>query len=150
MKLLIVADKNGVGHVKPFQGMGSHRGEAYWIAGEKFNVSADNRIKLGKKFMEEHGFIRADGRRAVIIETGARHYSEGELSAEQLKKLGAKRENGKYLVQGGKLKKGKPFETYYENKNGARIPVDVGTGDEALDTETLEAFDSRDIYTGRI
>lgn len=147
MKILVVADKTGSAKVKPFV-QGNHSGEAFWIGGEKFRITADNRVKIGKKFMEKNGFLRPDGRRALIIDTGARWYTEGELSKEQLKQLGAKDPlNGKYLVQGAKIKRGKPYEKYYSGRTGSRIPADVGTGDEALDTDTLEAFDSRDVYT---
>lgn len=149
MKILVVADKNGVGHVKPFQKTEAHGGEKFWIAGKAFNVTADNRIKLGKKFMEEHGYLRADGRRALVLDTGGRHYTENELSAEQINALGAKEANGKYKVQGAKIRSGKPYESYYDKKNGSRLPADLGTGDESLDSETLEAFDSRDIYHGK-
>lgn len=148
MKVLIVADKTGSAKVKPFT-TGNHAGEPFWIGGKKFKITADNRVKIGKKFMEENGFLRADGRRALIIDTGARWYTEGELSPKQIKELGAKEKNGKYFVQGAKIRKGKPYEKYYDKRTGSRIPADVGTADEALETETLEAFDSRDIYHGK-
>ena len=90
MKIVVVADKTGSAKVKPFV-EGNHAGEAFWIGGEKFKITADNRVKLGKKFMEKNGFLRADGRRALILDTGGRWYAEGELSKEQLKQMGAKK-----------------------------------------------------------
>lgn len=151
MKIIVVADKNGTAKFKPFAENETHWLEPFWIGGEKFSISKDNRVKLGKKFMEKHGYLRADGRRALVIDTGARYYADNELTPEQREKLGVVRtsKNGKHLVQGGKIKKGKPYEKYMETgKTGNRVPADVGTGDEALDTESLEAYDSRDIYTG--
>lgn len=129
MRILIVADKNGVGHVKPFGGLGNHQGEAFWIGSKKFTVSGDNRIKLGKKFMNEHGFTRSDGRKAIIIDTGFWQYRPDELYGDQMEQLGVQRINNVYCVRGARLETGKAFEPYYENENGSRVPMDVGTGD---------------------
>lgn len=129
MRILIVADNNGIGHVKPFQGCGNHQGEAFWIGGKKFTVSQDNRIKLGKMFMEKHGFVRSDGRRAIIIDTGFWQYRPEELYYDMIEQLGAECKDGVYRVRGARIETGKAFEPYYEKENGSRIPMDVGTGD---------------------
>lgn len=105
MRILIVADKNGVGHIKAYSGPGSRFGEDFWIGGGKFRVTKDNRIKLGKKFMEKHGFLRSDGRRAIIIDTGV-------WTAEH--------------KSGAKILTGRSLEPYYEKRNGSWIPLDIG------------------------
>lgn len=145
MRVLVVADKAGVGRVKPFA-WGKHVGESFWIDNQKFRITTDNRVKLGKKFMDKHGFLRADGRRALILETGARYYSRNELTKEQIKDHPVKStKTGKYLVQGARILSGKPFEEYYEYKTGTRVPEKVGAEEEY---NRLKAFDGPDIYGG--
>lgn len=144
MRVVVVADKRGVGKVKPFT-WGGHAGEAFWVDNQKFKITADNRLKLGKKFMDKHGFLRADGRRALILETGARYYTPHELSKEQIKGHAGKSKTGKYLVQGAEVLKGKPFEEWYEKKTGTRVPYKVGSEE---DFDILKPFDGPDVYGG--
>lgn len=145
MRVLVVADKSGVGRVKPFA-WGDHAGEEFWIDKTKFRVTSDNRIKLGKRFMDKYGFLRSDGRRAIILETGARYFSINdlpkELKVDRPKKVS---EKGSYLVQGAEILSGEPFEKWYEKKTGDRVPYKVGAEE---DYEILKAFDGPDLYTG--
>lgn len=144
MRVVVVADKTGVGRVKPFAN-GNHAGEAFWVDKQKFKITSDNRLKLGKKFMDKHGFLRSDGRRALILETGARYYASHELSQEQIKGHAGKSKTGKYLVQGAQMLKGKPFEEWYEKKTGTRVPYKVGSEE---DYDILKPFDGPDVYGG--
>lgn len=144
MRVVVVADKSGVGKVKPFT-WGEHAGESFWVDKQKFRIMSDNRLKLGKKFMDKHGFLRADGRRALILETGARYYAPHELSKEQIKEHSGKSKTGKYLVQGAQILKGEPFEEWYEKKTGTRVPYKVGSEE---DYDILKPFDGPDVYGG--
>ena len=144
MRVVVVADKNGVGKVKPFV-WGDHAGEVFWVDKQKFRIMSDNRLKLGKKFMDKHGFLRADGRRALILETGARYYAPQELSKEQIKGHSGKSKTGKYLIQGADILKGEAFEEWYEKKTGTRVPYKVGSEEEF---EILKPFDGPDVYGG--
>lgn len=147
MRVLVVADKAGVGRVKPFA-WGKHGGESFWIDNQKFRIMSDNRLKLGKKFMDKHGFLRADGRRALILETGARYYEKHELSKEQIKDRPVKSsKTGKYLIQGADILTGEPFEEWYDMKTGTRVPYKVGAEEEY---NILKAFDGPDLYGGGI
>lgn len=145
MRVLVVADKRGIGRVKPFT-WGEHAGETFWIDNQKFRITSDNRLKLGKKFMDKHGFLRADGKRALILETGARYYAPHELTKEQIKEHSTtKSKTGKYLVQGADILSGKSFEEYYNMKTGTRVPYKVGAEEEY---EILKPFDGPDLYGG--
>lgn len=144
MRVVVVADKTGVGKVKPFT-WGEHAGETFWVDKQKFRIMSDNRLKLGKKFMDKHGFLRSDGRRALILETGARYYAPHELSKEQIKGHSRKSKTGKYLVQGAEILKGEPFEEWYEKKTGTRVPYKVGSEE---DYDILKPFDGPDVYGG--
>ena len=145
MRVLVVADKRGVGRVKTFT-WGEHAGETFWIDNQKFRITSDNRLKLGKKFMDKHGFLRADGKRALILETGARYYRRDELTKEMVEDYsGKKSETGKYLFQGAKILSGEPFEEWYDKKTGTRVPYKVGAEEEY---ETLKPFDGPDVYGG--
>lgn len=142
MRVLVVADKRGVGRVKPFA-WGDHAGEDFWVANSKFRISSDNRLKLGKRFMDKHGFLRSDGRRAVILETGARYFKSHELPKETHKVKRSK--TGSYLVQGAEILTGEPFEEYYEYKTGTRVPYKVGSEEEY---NILKPVDGPDLYKG--
>lgn len=145
MRVLVVADKRGIGQVKPFA-WGEHAGEDFWVNKQKFRITSDNRLKLGKKFMDKHGFLRSDGRRAVILETGARYFTGHELPKEfKEKHRGKKSKDGSYLVQGAKILSGEPFEEWYEKKTGSRVPFKVGSEE---DYEILKAVDGPDLYRG--
>lgn len=144
MRVVVVADKRGVGRVKPFA-WGDHAGENFWVANSKFRITSDNRLKLGKRFMDKHGFLRSDGRRAVILETGARYYTPRELSKEQIKGHSGKSKTGKYLIQGAEILTGEPFEKYYEYKTGTRVPYKVGSEEKY---DILKPVDGPDIYGG--
>lgn len=145
MRVVVVADKTGVGKVKPFT-WGEHAGQAFWVDKQKFKITADNRLKLGKKFMDKHGFLRADGRRALILETGARYYAPHELSTEQIKEHpGKDSKTGKYYVQGAQILKGEPFEEWFEKKTGTRVPYKVGSEE---DYDILQPYDGPDVYGG--
>ena len=144
MRVLVVADKNGTAKFNPFVDIKRTTNHPFWLDRTPFNVTKDGRVKISKKFMDEHGFLRKDGRRALILSTGARYYPEQELSLEQIKRLpGKDPATGKYYVQGGEILTGKPFEEYYEGKTGDIIPKSVGSGE---DYTILEAYDSPDIY----
>lgn len=145
MRVLVVADKRGIGQVKPF-GWGDHAGEDFWVDNSKFRITSDNRLKLGKKFMDKHGFLRSDGRRAVILETGARYFSINELPKEYKEKYrGRRSKSGSYLVQGAEILSGEPFEEWYDYKTGTRVPYDVGSEE---DIDILKPVDGPDLYTG--
>lgn len=145
MRVVVVADKSGVGRVKPFA-WGSHAGEEFWIDNTKFRITSDNRLKLGKKFMDKHGFLRSDGRRAIIIETGARYFRSHELPKEMKEKPRGKRsEQGSYLIQGAEILSGEPFEEWYDHKTGTHVPYNVGAEEEY---EILKPLDGPDLYTG--
>lgn len=144
MRVLVVADKNGTAKFNPFVDIKKNTKHPFWIDMTPFNITSDGRVKISKKFMDEHGFLRKDGRRALILSTGARYYPENFLSAEQIKMLPGKDEKtGKYYVQGGQILTGKPFEEWYEKKTGEIIPERVGRGE---DYKILEAYDSPDVY----
>lgn len=144
MRVLVVADKNGTAKFNPFVDIKKNTNHPFWIDMTPFNITTDGRVKISKKFMDEHGFLRKDGRRALILSTGARYYPENFLSAEQIKMLPGKDEKtGKYYVQGGQILTGKPFEEWYEKKTGEIIPERVGRGE---DYKILEAYDSPDVY----
>lgn len=145
MRVVVVADKSGVGRVKPFA-WGEHGGESFWVNKQKFRITSDNRLKLGKKFMDKHGFLRSDGKRALILETGARYYTRNELTKEQIKDYrGKKSKTGKYLVQGADILSGEPFEEWYEKKTGTRVPYKVGAEEKY---EILKPVDGPDLYGG--
>lgn len=149
-RILVVADSNGTAKFKPFQGK-NHGGEPFWLAGKKFTITADNRVKIGKKFMEQYGFLRDDGKRALIVETGARWYADYELDAKEREELGPKNpRNGKYLLQGGNILSGKAFHKSYSGRNGERIPLDL---DDEVERDVegrivLRPTRGRDIYGG--
>lgn len=143
MRVLVVADKNGTAKFNPFVDI-KRTNQPFWIARTPFNVTKDGRVKISKKFMDEHGFLRKDGRRALILSTGARYYPEQELFPEQIKMLPEKDpKTGKYYVQGGQILAGEPFEPYYEGKTGDIIKQSVGSKE---DYTILQAYDSPDIY----
>lgn len=147
MRVLVVADKRGVGQVKPFA-WGDHAGEDFWVNNSKFRITSDNRLKLGKKFMDKHGFLRADGKRALILETGARYFSINELPKEVKEKHRGKRSKaGSYLIQGAEILNGEPFEEWYDHKTGTRVPYKVGSEEEY---GILKPLDGPDLYTGGI
>jgi hypothetical protein len=126
MRILVVSDKNGTAKVKPFNDNKNHAGEAYWIHGKTFKVSTDNRIKFGKKFMEQYGHMRNDGRRAFVMETGTKWLSTANLPKGALEKYGIKKKtkDNRYFVRGANILKGEAFEKYYGGHTGEHIPVD--------------------------
>lgn len=126
MRILVVPNKNGTAEVKPFNDYKNHAGEAYWIDGKLFRVSAKNRIKFGKKFMEKHGYMRDDGKRVFIMETGTKWLPETDLPEKTREKYGINRKSkfNKYFVRGANILKGKNFEKYYSGRNGQSVQVD--------------------------
>lgn len=147
MRVLVVADKNGTAKFNPFVDIKKVTDHPFWIAETPFNITSDGRVKISKKFMDEHGYLRKDGRRALILSTGARYYPEQDLLPEQIKLLpGKDTKTGKYYVQGGQILSGKPFEEYYEKKTGDIVPQSVGKDE---DYTILEAYDSPDVYAER-
>lgn len=126
MRILVVSDKNGTAKVKPFNDYKNHVGEAFWIHGKLFRVSASNRIKFGKKFMEQYGHIRDDGKRAFVMETGTKWISENSIPKDKREKYGINRKSkfNKYFVRGANVLRGENFEKYYSGRTGQRIPVD--------------------------
>lgn len=126
MRILVVSDKNGTAKVKPFNDYKNHAGEAYWIHGKMFRVDATNRLKFGKKFMEQYGHKRADGKHAFVMETGTKWIPEADLPEKTREKYGINRKSkfNKYFVRGANVLKGENFEKYYSGRNGQRVPVD--------------------------
>ncbi len=132
MRILVVSDKNGTAKVKPFNDYKDHTGEAYWIHGKIFRISAENRLKFGKKFMEKYGSLRDDGKRAFVMETGTKWLSESSLPKGAREKYGINKrsKSDTYFVRGANVLRGKVFEKYYSGRNGQRIPVDEVEYDE--------------------
>jgi hypothetical protein len=95
--------------------------------------------------MEKHGFLRSDGKRALILETGARYYAPRELNKEQIDGHAGKSKTGKYLVQGAEILSGEPFNEWHEKKTGTRVPYKVGSEE---DYDILKPFDGPDVYGG--
>lgn len=130
-KLLVVADEDGTAKYSPFVVGSNHKGEAFWIAGQKFKVKRDNSIHLGKKFMKEYGYVRPDGRRALILESFGHWYPERykgcnykELN-DWLKKLAPLDpvRNQRY-VQAAKIWYGKSIEECYLGSNDDMVLID--------------------------
>lgn len=126
MRILVVSDKNGTAKVKPFNDYKNHTGEAFWIHGKLFRVSAENRIKFGKKFMEQYGHLREDGKRAFVMETGTKWLPEDDLPEKTREKYGINRKSkfNKYFVRGANVVKGDAVKKYYSGRNGDHVPVD--------------------------
>lgn len=96
--------------------------------------------------MDKHGFLRSDGRRAIILETGARYFTSHELPKEYKETRPEKRsKQGSYLIQGAEILSGEPFEEWYDYKTGTRIPYNVGSEEEY---DILKPVDGPDLYKG--
>lgn len=134
-KMLVVADEDGVARYYPFVADSKHAGERFRIAGNMFVVRSDNSIHLPQKFMEEYGFLRPDGRRALILEAYGKYYpvkykGRGYVG-EEWRKINQWLEEfapvdpvkGKRYVQGAKIWYGKSIEEYYSGLNGGVLSI---------------------------
>lgn len=117
-RILVVSGKNGTAKVKPFNDLENHAGEAFWIHGKFFKVSSENRITFGKKFMEEHGVLRTDGKRAFVLETGTKWLGSSEYPEAKRKKYKETRlsQYDTYFVRGGNILTDKDFD--YSGRTG--------------------------------
>lgn len=131
MRVIVTSRKDGRGLVKPFAGDKDHSGEPFFIGNEELTIGKDNRVYIPRRIMDSLGFLRADGSRAVVLETGATHL-EGEL------------------IQGGDILSAESLSNYLERgKTGDRIPLEpISKAVEEGDLRILKATDRTDLYIG--
>ena len=120
-RILVVSGKNGTAKVNPFNDSQDHAGEPFYIHGKFFKVSSENRITFGKKYMEEHGLLRGDGKRAFVLETGTKWLSSSEYPAAKRKKYKDTRVSryDTYFVRGGNILTVEDFD--YSGRTGDLI-----------------------------
>lgn len=148
MRFIVTSTKDGRGVVKPFISGPSHAGEPFWIGNELLTVTKDNRIYIPKEIMEAHGFLRKDGTRALILETGGRYINKIDNG-----KLVINPETGKPFrvkLQGADILKSESLDKYLKTgKTGDRIPAEaVSDAVEKGDLKILKATDQTDLYIG--
>lgn len=149
MRVIVTSRKDGRGLVKPFLLGTVHTGEPFWVGGKMLTVTKDNRVYIPKEIMEKHGYLRKDGTRALIVETGGRYVDK----LDENNKVVINPETGKPFrvkVQGGDILKGKTLEKYLKTgKTGDRIPAEtVSDAVEKGDLKILKAKDGTDLYIG--
>ena len=123
--ILVVANPYGYAKYYPFIGGTYHVGEVFWIAGEKFKVGSDNSILLGKEFMKDYGYVRPDGKRALILKAYGRYFpmrAENEEDNEWLEKYTTVTKGGRY-VQGARILYAKSLEKSYWKISGSNVQI---------------------------
>lgn len=125
MRILVVSNKSGGAQVIPFNDNKDHAGEPFWVHGKILKVGKNNRITFGKNFMEEHGVLRADGKRVFVLETGFSWLTPEQFPEQKRAKYKPTRKSrfDSYFVHGGNVKTGKSYEKYYSGYSGQRLPV---------------------------
>ena len=126
MRILVVSNKKGSATVKPFNDSKDHAGEPFWVHGKILKVGKDNRITIGKNFMEERGFLRPDGRRVFVMETGIKWLTPDQFPERKRGKYKPTRKSkldDTHFVHGANIKTGKLYEKYYSGQTGDRLPV---------------------------
>lgn len=84
-RFVVTARKDGRGLVRPFVDGKTHAFEDFWLHGVlkdgedvPLEVTKDGRVYIPRAIMTEFGTLLSNGRRALVLETGATHL-EGEF-----------------------------------------------------------------------
>lgn len=84
-RFVVTARKDGRGLVRPFIDGKTHAFEDFWLHGVlkdgedvPLKVTKDGRVYIPQAIMDEFGTLLNNGRRALVLETGATHV-EGEF-----------------------------------------------------------------------
>lgn len=84
-RFVVTARKDGRGLVRPFVDGKTHAFEDFWLHGVfkdgedvPLEVTKDGRVYIPRAIMNEFGTLLSNGRRALVLETGATHL-EGEF-----------------------------------------------------------------------
>lgn len=84
-RFVVTARKDGRGLVRPFIDGKTHAYEDFWLHGvlkdgedSPLEVTKDGRVYIPRAIMEEFGTLLSNGRRALVLETGATHI-DGEF-----------------------------------------------------------------------
>lgn len=140
--ILVVANEDGYAKYYPFVAGTNHEDETFWIAGYRFIVNSDNSVLLGEKFMKDYGYVRPDGKRALILKAYGRYFPmryEGEVYEQDNKWLEKYTtvdpvKGGRY-VQGARILYGKSFEKSYWKISGSNVTINQIT---SVDLRTVE------------
>lgn len=69
--LIAVAGKNGRAAIKPYKpGTGDHRGTPFLIGDVKIKTEPGDIVTIPKRVFEKYGYLRSDGKRALVLDAG--------------------------------------------------------------------------------